>query len=358
MAATQRVEYIDLAKGLCISLVVLIHIHDFETTTETALRFFRMPLYYFLSGIFFKEYSGLKEFSIKKLNKLIISYLFFFLVAYAAGIVCHFLHLYEKGILEEPFRWNMIGDIIFKLGRGEDIGYNQPIWFLLSLFGVNILFFLLHYWIRNKWWLLAVCFLIGGSMICAWSVTERWPYYFDRSLAALPFFAVGFYAKNWILQDKFARQIIPLYKSLLLCAGCFAFIYGCALFPKEVRDLFPIHYSAGFAGILLLLTICRILKRLPVISYIGRYSLVVLGFHTFLVAPLRFVFSFAGEAGQYILTYVAIALLMRYVVIPVSIKIFPYFVAQKDLIRVEIVDSCFRSSPETQNICGNNSGKF
>lgn len=59
----QRIEYIDLAKGLCISLVVLYHIHCFETTTETALQFFRMPLYYFLSGIFFKEYGNLALFS-------------------------------------------------------------------------------------------------------------------------------------------------------------------------------------------------------------------------------------------------------------------------------------------------------
>ena len=107
----QRIEYIDLAKGLCISLVVLYHIHCFETTTETALQFFRMPLYYFLSGIFFKEYGGLAIFSIKKVNKLIIPFLFFFLVAYAAGIACHFLHFHERGIIEEPFHWNMIFDI-------------------------------------------------------------------------------------------------------------------------------------------------------------------------------------------------------------------------------------------------------
>ena len=145
----QRIEYIDLAKGLCISLVVLYHIHCFETTTETALQFFRMPLYYFLSGIFFKEYGGLAIFSIKKVNKLIIPFLFFFLVAYAAGIVCHFLHFYERGIIEEPFHWNMIFDIFTKLGHGEDIGYNVPIWFLLSLFEANLLFYLLRTRIKN-----------------------------------------------------------------------------------------------------------------------------------------------------------------------------------------------------------------
>ena len=72
----QRIEFIDLTKGLCISLVVLFHIHCFETTTETALRFFRMPLYYFLSGIFFREYAGLLSFSVKKINKLIIPNVF------------------------------------------------------------------------------------------------------------------------------------------------------------------------------------------------------------------------------------------------------------------------------------------
>ena len=328
--ATRRVEYIDLAKGLSMSLIILFHIRDFHTTVEVGLEFFRVPIYFFLSGLFFKEYSGLKEFSLKKVNKLIIPYLFFFLTAYAAGIVCHFLHFYEKGLLEEPFRWGMIGDIFFKLGRGEDIGYNSPIWFLLSLFEVNILFFLLHRWIRNWKWRLAVCFLMGCAMVTAWTVTERWPYYLDRSLASLPFFAVGYATKGWILQEK---ELFRRRTGWLLCLGCFAFVYGCALFPKEVRDIFLVHYAAGFAGIALLLIFCRLLERLPLISYLGRYSLIVLGFHTFFVAPLRFVFSFAGEIGQYVLTYVAIALLMRFVVIPFSIRFFPYFTAQKELIR-------------------------
>ena len=115
----KRIEFIDLAKGLCISLVLLYHIHDFETNVERALLFFRMPLYYFLSGIFFKDYSGFIDFSIRKINKLIVPYLFFFLAGYIAGMIGYFLHFYEKGIVEEPFRWNMIFDVFTKLGRGE-----------------------------------------------------------------------------------------------------------------------------------------------------------------------------------------------------------------------------------------------
>lgn len=196
----QRIEFIDLTKGLCISLVVLFHIHCFETTTETALRFFRMPLYYFLSGIFFREYAGLLSFSVKKINKLIIPYLFFFLVAYLAGIVCHFLHFYEKGIIEEPFHWNMIFDIFTKLSQGENIGYNSPIWFLISLFEVNILFYILRIGIKNDHILLLTAFLIGILSILAG--LDKLPYFIDRSLIAFPFFAVGYYCRNLILTTK------------------------------------------------------------------------------------------------------------------------------------------------------------
>mgnify|MGYP000345723560 FL=1 len=157
----KRIEFIDLAKGLCISLVLLYHIHDFETNVERALLFFRMPLYYFLSGIFFKDYSGFIDFSIRKINKLIVPYLFFFLAGYIAGMIGYFLHFYEKGIVEEPFRWNMIFDVFTKLGRGENIGYNAPIWFLISLFEVNIMFYLLKILIKNNAALLVACFCIG-----------------------------------------------------------------------------------------------------------------------------------------------------------------------------------------------------
>ena len=322
----QRIEYIDLAKGLCISLVVLYHIHCFETTTETALQFFRMPLYYFLSGIFFKEYGGLAIFSIKKVNKLIIPFLFFFLVAYAAGIVCHFLHFYERGIIEEPFHWNMIFDIFTKLGRGEDIGYNVPIWFLLSLFEANLLFYLLRTRIKNDKILLAVSFAIGILSVIAG--LNKLPYCIDRTLIALPFFAVGYSLKTRLLN----LGEIKKEKLFALAIVCFAVIYFLATLSKPVRDGFLVRYIAGFTGICMILSVSKALKKLPVFSYIGRYSIIVLGFHMFLMGPSRYLFSFASPVIQYILSFITITLAMRFAIIPISLKILPYFTAQKDLI--------------------------
>lgn len=57
-----RIEFIDLAKGICIILVVIFH---FDVDIPL-LRPMRMPLYFILSGLFFKDYGGFINFLTKK----------------------------------------------------------------------------------------------------------------------------------------------------------------------------------------------------------------------------------------------------------------------------------------------------
>lgn len=69
-----RIEFIDLAKGLCIIIVIINHIRPFDIPGFQSMR---MPLYYILSGLFFKDYGGFVSLLIKKMNKLLIPFLFF-----------------------------------------------------------------------------------------------------------------------------------------------------------------------------------------------------------------------------------------------------------------------------------------
>lgn len=78
---SQRIEFVDLAKGICISLVVLFHVFgDLSGDVIQLMNLFRMPLYFVLSGLFFKTYDGLIPFIKKKTNKLLIT--FFFLLSF------------------------------------------------------------------------------------------------------------------------------------------------------------------------------------------------------------------------------------------------------------------------------------
>ena len=118
---TNRIEYIDLAKGLCIILVVLNHVAEhlqIDYFFSCQIRSFRMPLYFILSGLFFKRYKNFMEFTLKKVNKLLIPFLFFLLFTSILPATIH----HKSTLLLECNYFFLNGPV-----------YNYPIWFLLCL---------------------------------------------------------------------------------------------------------------------------------------------------------------------------------------------------------------------------------
>ena len=163
---TNRIDYIDLAKGFCIILVVLYHVlNHLHVKSEYVylLSTFRMPLYFFLSGLFFKEYEGFMGFFIRKINKLLIPFCFFYLTtSFFLPNILHFWgftvsHTESLGI---HGLWAFITKEQFA---------NNPIWFLWCLFTINIFFYLCVVIVKkiffsNVWQavvLTIVCFTIG-----------------------------------------------------------------------------------------------------------------------------------------------------------------------------------------------------
>ena len=154
MAQPQRIAYIDFMKCLCIMLIVMYHIdHEFfnylASNLNNALQAFRLPMYYFISGIFFKLYGGFADFTRRKVNNILVPFVFFVVLAYGLRLV-EFGARYLIGaqpidinpsILIEPFymrSWLL----------------TSPLWFLLSLFWVNIIFYALQRLIKPLWGLL------------------------------------------------------------------------------------------------------------------------------------------------------------------------------------------------------------
>ena len=141
MMAHQRIAYIDFMKCLCIMLIVMYHIdHEFfnylAPNLNNALQAFRLPMYYFISGIFFKLYEGFADFTRRKVNNILVPFVFFVVLAFAVRCLEALVRIaigadpidVSPLQLVEPFylrNWEMTG----------------PLWFLLSLFWVNIIFY-------------------------------------------------------------------------------------------------------------------------------------------------------------------------------------------------------------------------
>ena len=122
METKKRIEFIDLAKGVCILLVIMMHTDvnvDFP-----GLRGMRMPLYFILSGLFFKDYGGFLNLLVKKANKILIPFLFFYLASYSIFYLIGWL---SPDIIKS--KATGISDLFTQRQL-----FNGPIWFLLALF--------------------------------------------------------------------------------------------------------------------------------------------------------------------------------------------------------------------------------
>ena len=296
MTDTKRIEFIDLAKGVCIILVVLQHIGlDVNFTGFVSMR---MPLYFVLSGLFFKDYGSFRDFALKKVNRLLVPFAFFYLLGYVVYYGVNVLFP-NKGIYGGFDVWGIFSFI------DRRVYFNGPIWFLLSLFWANLIFCVITLNIKREW-LRGVAVLLCGVVGYVLGVYKvQLPCVMDVSLIALPFFYLGYILKKTSLlyPNGFDRYNIVIALVLALVS------VGIDYFGKCPRIWF--HFNVFYGNILLavlisvtsvgaVLFLCKAVGRLPLISYIGRYSIVFLCWHHLVYRHLFLVFNETVAMDRYI----------------------------------------------------------
>lgn len=330
----QRIEFIDLAKGICILLVVIYHIFGFTGAIAGKYigitNIFRMPLYFVLSGLFFKTYGGILPFFKKKTNKLLIPFICSYIF-----VVLPVSYLLQRNIGG--------GDFMFFIEKGRlDLGINGSSWFLLCLFIVNMYFYLMFLLCRNHIWWIAVgtcvCGIVGYSLNLYGFYLPVW---MDTSLTVMPFFLMGYAMRKysnvlyghftkkslWYLLASLAVLLLVYYTNESMQKGAIVFVNN-----KFNVGLLSV-YLGGFAGTCCVLMIAKFFKRLPMLSYIGRFSIVVLLTHPIYMFILREAFGLMKiEQSSYtnIATF-AVIVALALPTIKFCIKFLPYCFAQKDL---------------------------
>lgn len=322
----KRIEYIDLAKGFCIIFVVLFHIQGFYQITyptDSVLSAVRMPLYYFLSGYFLKTYDGFFSFLKKKINKLLIPFLFFYLLT--AVILPNLFHFAFNSEINTVYGWASLYAFIY-----PELFPNYAIWFLWSLFLANILFYLSVMLCKKKVWLILLSILLGVVGYFCWYHGINLPAFIDNTLFYFPFFLSGYlFFQHQLLENVVLNKYV-----WLLCVLSFLFLFF--LFDKRYL-FFPvslfINYFGSLIGVLCILLISKRIHRLPVISYVGRYSIMVLLTHIYLIRILgTFIQSFVANTHVCLLFTLVITVLSYLLIIPLMRRYLPYVTAQKDLL--------------------------
>ena len=269
----QRIHYVDVAKGILISLVVLGHISAYSLGDHSRLFYFiysfHMPCWFFFSGFFYKAKQSNLYFS-SKLKTLLLPYLIF-------SIFNMFIEGFAISIDKEKIY------ALFRFGG---------LWFLITLFSISVIYYVLENACfrnldRNKRTILlsvvSLLFLIVGLTVGGGNVGTH----DTKTCIFVNFFFFHVGACLGDVKEGFSTNK-PVKRCFLGIIGFLILItlfYIAPLNPSPVdvninrygnKLMFVAFAIIGIAGMLLL---SSGIQENGVIEYLGRNSLVILLSH-------------------------------------------------------------------------------
>lgn len=321
----KRIEFIDLAKGICIIMVVMFHANILNTPT---LKLLRMPLYFVLSGLFYKSYSGLFELIIKKANRLLVPILAFTLPI--AILSCFTTRQQGFDLVDYYYYW-------------QGHYYTTSLWFLLVLFEVNILYALIQKITKSNLYLTGILACLSGGL-GYYLITHNLAndLLINRALASLPFLYAGHQLNsvNILRKGRYNLKEATISTLLFLCLGGIVHLAGLEMdmFAGQYIGHPLLLFTVPIGLVISFLMICKAIKYIPYISYVGRYSIVILCVHHIIVGILlrddiiQKLHMHTWTDTQYGLFVFTIALGISSLCIPIGKRYFPHIFAQKDVV--------------------------
>lgn len=266
-----RDSSIDIAKGICIFLMVLGHCF-FAGNIRHYIYLFHMPFFFFVSGFFFSTRKTFSEFIIQKTRRLLVPFVIYWIFAAVINFAA-------KALLTHQLCLTV-----------QDVG---PLWFLISLWTIFVVSYVAVKYLKLvTTTILATIVAVFGNAIA--SSCQSSPFYIIQSLLMFPFFIFG----NIIYRHTFNYNenkvtIYQYLKSTPIVSGALFVLSFIGFFflpfgDVEVNSLtIPCSlslYGGASMGIFLVMCISGIIlhycsKAKEVLESLGKNSLHVLGFH-------------------------------------------------------------------------------
>jgi fucose 4-O-acetylase-like acetyltransferase len=183
----QRQQWIDMLRGINISLVVVSHV----TSAPGPMRFFfvfAMPLFFMIAGWLHRDTSSQSECLRKSIAGLLVPYLSYLVILWPLELLAAYPDQVwdAEFLLLYMFKPMVLGGPLLK-------GFCAAFWFITCLFFTKQL---VHYMVRH--YPPRICWLFfGGLLACAylhaWLLPQRWfPWNIHTVLFVAPFYYLGY----------------------------------------------------------------------------------------------------------------------------------------------------------------------
>lgn len=270
----KRLEWVDAAKGIGIVLVVMAHV-PIPDSLKQFIYSFHMPLFFLLSGLMFRSSSiSAVSFIQKKAKSLLLPYLYFSVITYVFWFSVTRFFAFKGQTDIDPFV--PFTGIFISNADDARLTHNPAIWFLTTLFLVDMLFFLMHRLTKGRRaGLILLTIFCGAAGYATTFLDQSFPWNANVALTAVVFYSIGFLAKGWFVELK-------TYPTLLLCTGLLALTAFAqsnhSRVDMRVNDFgdILIFYVCGLLGSAAIMYLSFKFKSSPILTYLGRHSIVIL----------------------------------------------------------------------------------
>lgn len=266
----KRIDWIDVSKGIGVILLVIGHMPSIPYVIQNWIYSFHMPLFFFLSGYTFKIKDSPKDNIKKMFRRLIVPYLIYDIIFLLSDIIL----FGRKSATVNADLNDMIS------GQGSC----GVIWFLLSLFWVQIIYLVVSV-ITNNYKnvkfanIVIVLIVLSGDFIATYCKMDL--YKLVTSLVAVGFFYLGNIFMKLMIMDKIKQMSILC---LFLCINIIFGYINLLLYGTRIEmsgaiynNLF-IMFVAAITGIIFVIGVSEKLSKLNLwgvkcLKYIGKNSL-------------------------------------------------------------------------------------
>lgn len=267
-----RLTYVDILKGFTILWVVWMHM-DLPSFIHPSVQ---MPVFFFLSGCFFKP-RPFKEFIKKKVNTLIVPFLFFWFISYIYFVI-------KNEFIPCSFNLNDINWLnVINVWDKYFYGKISILWFLIGLFIMEMLWFFADKYSIKKIFLIISLFILYpiGGYLYAKQIFYPIPFVpIAHTLTFIPYYVIGAILGKKVLticesSIKEKQNYIVLLISLFILAIIQFFP------PKPIPYLIYIFpYTIAFIILALKIAfLVRNLKIMELLNFYGKNSIVVYTTH-------------------------------------------------------------------------------
>lgn len=274
----KRLEYIDIARGISILLMIVGHVIA-RGLKMNIIYSFHMPIFVIISGMFFKERSLLetiKNITLKLILPYIICTLITDFIVYRNEPILEIISIWGKQIL---FSYCMWGSLPIP-ERTISIG---ALWFLPFLALTKLIFVILKKATKKDEYLMFFSVLLVVYIGYILGIKGYWlPFSLDISMVSIIFFYIGYYLKK----ENILNIVLENWKILLICFIIWIIGIKYNAIELAIRNYNDLLFSTltAICGSIIIFKLSYYIEKfikflINILTWYGKNSMYVVLFH-------------------------------------------------------------------------------